>query len=49
MSDDCPKRDSISFEEATISNMWKIAAVAEWCQGTPPSEVLPSGLSPCLF
>ena len=26
MSDDRPKRDTMSLEEATISNMWEIAA-----------------------
>jgi hypothetical protein len=29
MSDDRPTRDSMSIEEATISNMWKIAATVE--------------------
>ena len=29
MSDDCPKRESMSIEEATISNMWEIAAIVE--------------------
>ena len=29
MSDDCPKRESMSIEEATISNMWQIAALVE--------------------
>jgi hypothetical protein len=29
MSRDRPKRDSMSLEEATISNMWEIAAIAE--------------------
>ena len=29
MSDERPKRDSMSFEEATISNMWEIAAIVE--------------------
>lgn len=29
MSDNRPKRDSMSFEEATISNMWEIAAIVE--------------------
>jgi hypothetical protein len=29
MSDDRPKRDSMSIEEATISNMWEIAAIME--------------------
>jgi hypothetical protein len=29
MSDDRPKRDSMSIEEATISNMWEIAALVE--------------------
>ena len=27
MSDDRPKRDSMSHEEATISNMWEIATI----------------------
>jgi hypothetical protein len=29
MSDQHPKRDSMSIEEATISNMWEIAAMVE--------------------
>ena len=29
MSDDRPIRDSMSIEEATISNMWEIAAIVE--------------------
>jgi hypothetical protein len=29
MSDQHPKRDSTSIEEATISNMWEIAAIVE--------------------
>jgi hypothetical protein len=29
MSTDRPKRDSMSLEEATISNMWEIAALVE--------------------
>jgi hypothetical protein len=29
MTTDCPKRDSMSVEEATISNMWEIAAIVE--------------------
>ena len=29
MSNDRPKRDSMSIEEATISNMWEIAAIVE--------------------
>ena len=29
MSNDRPKRDTMSIEEATISNMWEIAAIAE--------------------
>ena len=29
MSDDRPTRDSISIKEATISNMWEIAAIVE--------------------
>jgi len=27
MSDNRPKRDSMSIEEATTSNMWEIAAI----------------------
>ena len=29
MSHDRPKRDSMSIEEATVSNMWEIAAIVE--------------------
>ena len=29
MNDDRSKRDSMSIEEATISNMWEIAAIVE--------------------
>jgi hypothetical protein len=29
MSNDRPKRDSMSIEEATVSNMWEIAAIVE--------------------
>jgi hypothetical protein len=29
MSNDHPKRDTMSIEEATISNMWEIAAIVE--------------------
>jgi hypothetical protein len=29
MSDDRPKPDSMSLEEATVSNMWEIAAIVE--------------------
>lgn len=29
MSDDRPKRDTMSIEEATVSNMWEIAAIVE--------------------
>jgi hypothetical protein len=29
MSDDRPKRDTMSIEESTISNMWEIAAIME--------------------
>ena len=29
MSNDCPKHDSMSLGEATISNMWEIAAIVE--------------------
>ena len=46
MSDDRPTRDSMSLEEAIVSSMWEIAAIAESPQDYPPSEVFPSGLSP---
>ena len=29
MSDDRPKRETMSLEEATVSNMWEIAAIVE--------------------
>jgi hypothetical protein len=29
MNYDRPKRDTMSIEEATISNMWEIAAIVE--------------------
>jgi len=29
MSSDRPKRETMSLEEATISNMWEIAAIVE--------------------
>ena len=29
MSTDRPKRDAMSIEEATISNMWEVAAIVE--------------------
>ena len=29
MSDDRPKRDSMSIEEAIVSNMWEIAAIVK--------------------
>jgi hypothetical protein len=29
MSTDHPKRDAMSIEEATVSNMWKMAAIVE--------------------
>ncbi|OQW66177.1 MAG: hypothetical protein BVN29_06790 [Nitrospira sp. ST-bin5] len=29
MSNDRPKRDTMSLEEATVSNMWEIAAIVE--------------------
>ena len=32
MSDDRPTRDSMSLEEATISNMWEITASVEVLQ-----------------
>lgn len=29
MSDDRPKRETMSVEEATVSNMWEIVAIVE--------------------
>jgi len=29
MSDDRPKRETMSIEEATVSNLWEIAALVE--------------------
>ena len=29
MSDDRPRRNSMSVEEATVSNMWEMAAIVE--------------------
>jgi hypothetical protein len=29
MSENCPKRESMSLEEATVSNMWEIAVIVE--------------------
>jgi len=29
MSDQFPKRETMSIEEATVSNMWEIAAIVE--------------------
>jgi hypothetical protein len=29
MSDDHPSRETMTIEEATISNMWEIAAIVE--------------------
>ena len=29
MSEQCPKRETMSLEETTISNMWEIAAIVE--------------------
>ena len=40
MSNDRLKRDSVSLEEATISNMWKIAAIVEVLER---KGVLPKG------
>ena len=31
MSDDRPKRDTMSIEEATVSNMWEIAETQGLC------------------
>jgi hypothetical protein len=45
MSNDRPKHETMSIEEATVSNMWEIAASAESPHGYP-SAVLLSGLLP---
>jgi hypothetical protein len=29
MIDYCPKRESMSLEEATVSNLWEFAAIVE--------------------
>ena len=43
MNDDRPKRDSMSIEEATISNVWEIAAIVELLEqkGFCPSKTSP--------
>ena len=38
LSDDRPKREIMSIEEATISNMWEVAAIAESPQDYPPPK-----------
>jgi hypothetical protein len=39
MSKDPPKRESMSIEEATVSNMWGIGAIVEMLEGVPPLRV----------
>ena len=41
MTDQRPKRETMSIEEATISNMWEIAAIVE----VPAAELLKSSKS----
>jgi hypothetical protein len=36
----------VTHQELVISNMWEIAAMAEWPHGYPSFEALPSGLLP---
>jgi len=41
MSNHAPKRESMSIEEATVSNMWEIAAIVELLERKGP---LPKGM-----
>ncbi len=34
MSNDHPKRETVCFEEATVSNIWEIAAMVEGLEKT---------------
>lgn len=43
MSDQRPKRDTMSLEEATISNMWEIAAIVEVLERKGITLSLPKG------
>jgi hypothetical protein len=36
MSKERPKGESMSVKEATVSNMWERAAIAEWPRGYTP-------------
>jgi hypothetical protein len=55
MSTDRPTRESMSIEEATISNMWGIAAIVEVLEGkglcttktSTPSSTSYAGRLPC--
>ncbi len=40
MSTDRPKRETMSIEEATVSNMWEIAALVEVVVRKPPGSFL---------
>ena len=44
MSNDRPKRETMSIEEATVSNMWEIAAIVEVLErkGLCTKQALPS-------
>ena len=46
MTDNRAKRDSMSVEYATVSDMREMLAIAESSQDDAPSEVVPSCLSP---
>ena len=39
MSTDRPKRETMSIEEATISNMWEIAALVEVLEQKEPGDI----------
>jgi hypothetical protein len=41
MSNHAPKRESMSIEEATVSNMWEIAVIVELLERKGP---LPKGM-----
>ncbi|MGQ0694674.1 MAG: hypothetical protein ACT4OL_03750 [Nitrospiraceae bacterium] len=52
MSDQRPKRDTMSLEKATISNMWEIAALVEvlerkgFCTKQDLYDIISMGISP---
>ena len=44
MSDDRPKRDTMSIEETTISNMWEMAAISHMLETAASSMDMVSRL-----